>query len=119
MGMLHWDMAATPSKTEDEEKYEVHVIGFEQVAVRAESRKEAMKKAADQTDFGDLATDTDEYRVERPGKTDKPLYNVYKNGELVEEEKPMSDAKANKLDGHTQFNEEEGDFEKFRVEEVN
>jgi hypothetical protein len=55
---------------------------------------------------------------ERPGKTDKPLYNVYKNGELVEENKPMIDAKANKLDGHTQFNKEEGDFEKFRVEEV-
>lgn len=112
-------MAATPSETDGEEEYEVHVIGFEQVAVRASSRKEAMEKAKDSLDFGDLATDFDEYRVERPGKTNKPLYNVYKNGELVEENKPMSDAKANKLDGHTQFNKEEGDFEKFRVEEVN
>lgn len=102
----------------EEEQYEVHVIGFEQVGVQAESRQEAMKKAAEQTDFGDLATDTDEYRVERPGKTDKPLYNVYKNGELVEEEKPMSDAKANKLDGHTQVNEDEQGFDTFRVEEV-
>lgn len=44
--------------------------------------------------------------------------NVYKNGELVEEgvEKPR--AVCEKLDGHTQFNKDEGDFEEFRVEEV-
>ena len=112
-------MDATPSESDGDEVYEVQVVGFEQVTVCASSRKEAMEKARDSVDFGDLVTDFDEYRVERPGKTDEKRYDVYKNGVLVEENKQMNDQEANKLDGHTQFNEEKKDFEKFRVEEAN
>lgn len=54
--------------------------------------------------------------------TDAQLYNVYKNGELSEAEKEMSEAKAEKLDGFTQYNPDalngDGDFEQFRVEKL-
>lgn len=100
------------------ERYEVQVVGFQGVDVEADSREEAMKKAAAKVDFGDLATDSDEYCVERPDAEEDARYNVYKNGDLVEEDKPMSDHKANKLDGHTQFDKDAGDFERFRVEQV-
>lgn len=111
-------MAATPSENDSEEQYEVTVTGFRHVNVSAKSRDEAMEIATERTDFGDLSINNDDFRVDQTGGSSETLYNVYKNGELVEEEKPMSDAKANRLDGHTQFNDEEKDFEKFRVEEV-
>ena len=48
--------------------------------------------------------------------------NVYKNGELVEENVEKSPELVEKLDGFTQYNPDanggDGDFEKFRVEEV-
>lgn len=100
------------------EKFRVQVLGFAERTVTADTRREAMEKAAEETDFGDLATDTDEYEVERPDADGKKLYDVYKNGDLVESGKPMADGKANRLDGHTQYNDEENDFEKFRVEEA-
>lgn len=104
--------------TGEGEKFRVEVVGFTEVTVTADSRREALNLAAEQTDFGDLDTDTDEYHAERPEADGKQLYDVYKNGELIEEGKPMTDGKANRLDGHTQFNKNEQDFERFRVEEV-
>lgn len=54
--------------------------------------------------------------------TDAQLYNVYKNGKISETEKEMSESKAEKLDGFTQYNPDanggDGDFEQFRVEKV-
>ena len=48
-------------------------------------------------------------------------YRVFKNGEFLHETE-LTAAKAKKLDGHTQYNPDandgNGDFEKFRAEEV-
>lgn len=102
---------------DDGETYAVEVLGFTEVTVEAASREAAMNAAIEDTDFGDLDYDTGEFRVYREDEDEETRYNVFKNGELVEENKPMTDTAANKLDGHTQFNEAENDFEEFRVEE--
>lgn len=102
----------------EEEQYHVRVPAVTEVTVTAETRSDAIEKAVDQTDTGDLHVDGDECSAERPLADDEKRFDVYKNGEKVEENKPMTDAKANRLDGHTQYNKDEGDFERFTVEEV-
>lgn len=111
-------MSEPEADAEELETWEVSVVGFEERSVSASTWREAMRKAKADVDFGDLATDMDEYRAVRVGSDDERRYDVYKNGELVEMDKHLTDAEANRLDGHTQFDEEGRDFERFRVEEA-